>query len=269
MGQITSCSLLISTYNWPGALEVCLLSALQQTVLPAEIVIADDGSTTETKELIEKISNTTNIPIKHAWQEDEGFQAGKIRNKAIALTTTDYIVQIDGDIIMHPNCIEDHLAIAEEGFFIAGSRTLFNKELTDLVIKTKRINFGIYTKGSSNVLNGLRIKFLREYLASRYKAAGKDLYDAKGCNMSFWKKDLIAVNGYDEAYVGWGKEDTDLTIRLMNSGVKKKYLKMGGIAYHLFHKLVPRDKLQENIMMMNLVLEKRNTWAEVGLDQYL
>ena len=65
---------------------------------------------------------------------------------------------------MHPNCIEDHLAIAEEGFFIAGSRTLFNKKLTDLVIKTKRINFGIYTKGSSNVLNGLRIKFLREYL---------------------------------------------------------------------------------------------------------
>ena len=87
--------------------------------------------------------------------------------------------------------------------------------------------------------------------------------------MSFWKKDLIAVNGYDEAYVGWGKEDTDLTIRLMNSGVKKKYLKMGGIAYHLFHKLVPRDKLQENIIMMNLVLEKRNTWAETGLNQYL
>ncbi len=269
MRKITACSLLISTYNWPGALEVCLLSALQQTFLPSEILIADDGSKDDTKALIDSFRTKTTIPIKHVWQKNEGFQAGKIRNKAFALATTNYIVQIDGDIIMHPKCIEDHINIAEEGYFIAGSRTLLNKELTESVIKEKKILFGIYTKGSSNILNGLRIKFLREYLSIRYKVSGKDKYDGKGCNMSFWKKDLLAVNGYDEAYVGWGKEDTDLVIRLINYGIKKKYLKMGGIAYHLFHKLVPRDKLQENILKMNAVLEKRNTWAEKGLNQYL
>ena len=269
MNESISCGVLIATYNWHEALEVCLLSVLNQSILPLEIVIADDGSSNQTKEIIEKIQSKTNIPIIHVWQKNEGFQAGKIRNKAIAKFTSDYIVQIDGDIIMHPNLIEDHLYISEKGYFIAGSRTLLNQRLTAKVIQSKRMRFGLYTKGSMNILNGIRMRSIQSFLSTRYKVSGKDKYDGKGCNMSFWKEDLIAVNGYDEAYYGWGKEDSDLVVRLINKGVKKKYLKMGGIAYHLFHKIVDRNRLQENILKMNETIENRATWAKVGLDQYL
>ena len=97
-------SLVISTYNWPEALELCLKSSLRQTVAPAEILVADDGSDERTAQLIARYRVQTSIPIVHVWQEDTGFRVGSIRNKAIALATGAYIIQVDGDVILHPDC---------------------------------------------------------------------------------------------------------------------------------------------------------------------
>ena len=135
-------TLLISTYNWEDALKIVLLSAHQQTIQPNEILIADDGSRTSTKKIIDVFSQKLNI--KHVWHEDNGFQKTIILNKAIAQTNSDYIIQIDGDIIMHKNFIKDHISKAKKGQFIHGSRVFLNKALTKKTLKNQHLYFSFF-----------------------------------------------------------------------------------------------------------------------------
>ena len=111
-------SLVISTYNWKEALCLCLLSVTRQTVVPAEVIIADDGSRPDTKLLIEDFQQNFPCPIKHIWHEDKGWRKCIIMNKAFALCEGDYIIEIDGDIIMHSHFIEDHISEAAPGYFL-------------------------------------------------------------------------------------------------------------------------------------------------------
>lgn len=111
-------SLVISTYNWKEALGLCLLSVTRQTVIPTEVIIADDGSRSDTKLLIEEFKNHFPCPIKHVWHEDNGWRKCIIMNKAFAVCEGDYIIEIDGDIIMHSHFIEDHVTEATPGCFL-------------------------------------------------------------------------------------------------------------------------------------------------------
>ena len=95
-------TLVNTTYNWSESLELVLKSIENQTIVPEEVVIADDGSAVETKEIIGKFQKDSDLNIIHSWQEDIGFRAAKARNKAIAKSSGDYIILIDGDIILHP-----------------------------------------------------------------------------------------------------------------------------------------------------------------------
>ncbi|MGI8951015.1 MAG: glycosyltransferase family 2 protein [Chitinophagaceae bacterium] len=263
-------SLVISTYNWPEALNICLESVKKQSVLPTEIIIADDGSDVKTAELISLHQKNFPVPVLHVWQPDEGFQLAKIRNKAFAKASTDYLIQIDGDLILHPHFIKDHLSIAAPGYFITGSRVLLQKKITEEILQTGDLDeLKLFIKNSKNFFNGLRIKPLRNFMATRYKQTGKHTFYVKGCNMAFWKNDLIKVNGYDESFTGWGKEDSEIAIRLINAAVKKKFLKMGGIAYHLFHKEVGREKEKLNTQLMQNAIDKNYTSCKNGLNKYL
>ena len=124
-------SLIVSTYNRPEALKLCLLSAIRQNVLPDEIIVGDDGSTNQTKELIEQISRISPVPIKHIWHPDEGFRLAMMRNKAVAASEGDYIIETDGDIIMHPCFVADHVSMARKGCYLKGGRVNLGRELTD------------------------------------------------------------------------------------------------------------------------------------------
>jgi glycosyltransferase involved in cell wall biosynthesis len=264
-----NCSLIVSTYNWPGALLLCLKSVVEQSVLPGEIIVADDGSKNDTKELVEAFAETSPVPVKHVWQPDEGFQLARIRNRAIAQASFPYIIQIDGDLILHPHFIKDHLHIRQEGYFVSGSRVLLSKETSEGLIKNQSLQVNRYHKGSRNFFNKFRNPLLRRVLSTRYKMRGKNKFYVKGCNMAFWKKDLVKVNGYNEAFTGWGKEDSEIAIRLTNAGIKKKFLKMGGVCYHLYHQEASRELEQKNERMMERSIEEKKVFAESGLDQYL
>jgi glycosyltransferase involved in cell wall biosynthesis len=264
-----SCSLLISTYNWPEALKLCIKSALGQTVLPNEIVICDDGSTVETKKLIDALNINSKIPIKHIWQPDEGFQLAKIRNKGFAETSCDYIIQIDGDLVLHPDFVKDHLLFAKKGYFTTGSRVILSEESTHEIINQSSISIDFKKIKYKNFLNKFRAPFLWDLLATTYKNKGIHKYYVKGCNMAFWKKDILSVNGYNEDFVGWGREDSEIAIRLINSGVRKRFLKFGGIAYHLFHPEASRELEEKNINMMIKAIEEKHRYIEKGIDRYL
>lgn len=263
------CSLIISTYNWPGALQLCLNSTLRQSILPAEIIVADDGSDEETRKIINEFAATTSIPVKHVWHPDEGFQLAKIRNRAIAQVSSPYIIQIDGDILLHPHFIKDHLHIRQRGYFVTGSRVLLSKETSEGLIQNQSLEIDKYHKGTRNFLNMFRNSFLREILSTRYKISGNNRFYVKGCNMAFWNRDLVWVNGYNEAFTGWGKEDSEIAIRLMNSGIKKKFLKLGGVCYHLHHHETCRRREQQNMNMMEKSIKEKKVFAEYGLNQYI
>lgn len=264
---MTNCSLIIATYNWPDALNLCLESISIQTLSPMEIIIADDGSTINTKHLIQSWQKKISIPIKHIWHEDEGFQLAKIRNKAIAAADYSYIIQIDGDLILHKDFIKDHIELRKADCFVTGSRVLLSKITSENLIKNTSIDIKAHSINNKNLLNGVRIKLLRKLFKSTYKQSGKNKYYVKGCNMAFWKQSLESVNGYNEDFTGWGREDSELAIRLINSNVKKQFLKMGGICYHIFHKEAERKNETFNTKMMNKAIVEKRVWAENGLSK--
>jgi glycosyltransferase involved in cell wall biosynthesis len=266
---MNNCSLLVSTYNWPDALALCLKSILEQTVLPAEIIIADDGSRDDTRYLIQNFSQQSAVPVVHVWHPDEGFQLSKIRNRAIAKAVQAYIIQIDGDLILNKHFISDHLHIREPGYFVSGSRVLLSNATSEALLQRGSIEVQKHHKGSKNFFNRFRNRTLRQVLSTRYKISGANKYYVKGCNMAFWKTDLLKVNGYNELFTGWGREDSELAIRLINAGVQKKFLKMGGTTYHLFHKEVSRELEPRNIQLMEMAIEQKLTQAQNGLNKYL
>jgi len=241
---------------------------MQQQVLPAEVLIADDGSGEETAEVIRHFQKISPVPIHHIWHPDEGFRLAAIRNKAIAAANGEYIIQIDGDLILHPWFVADHLEMSKPGYFVAGSRVMLSQAVSKKLIRHQSIDLRTYGDGRL-VINGLRNRTLRRLLALRYKISGRHKYYVKGCNMAFFKKDLVRVNGYNEAFRGWGSEDREIAIRLINTGVKKQSIKMGAVCYHLYHTLSSKNAAHQNQLLMSEAIQQGLTRAIDGLNKHL
>ncbi len=250
-----ACTLIIATYNWPQALELCLLSVFKQTTLPAEIIIADDGSAVETKQLIDKCRKNTPVPIKHIWHKDDGFRKTIILNEAVRNSSYPYIIQIDGDIIIHKKFIAEHLKNAALGFFIRGSRILLTEPFTTQYIKDKNINISFFSKGVQHRFNAFHSGFLSAIILIISKKTNPG--NVIGCNLSFYKKDFIIINGYNNDITGWGREDGELAARFINSGILKKQVKNQAIAFHMFHGYFSRDRDAINIEILNSAINQK------------
>src|SRR5690606_32761412 len=192
-------ALLISTYNWKEALELVLESILIQSKMPDEILIADDGSTEATKILIETYQSKFHFPLLHIWQEDKGFRKSMILNKAVANTNADYIIQIDGDCILHKEFVADHIKNAKKGIYLYGSRVNILPEFVEEIFNKGIVKFNFTSKEIKNKTRTLHISFLSN-LYKPHKGISKKF---RGCNVSYWRKDFIDVNGYNEDFVGW------------------------------------------------------------------
>lgn len=258
-------TLIISTYNRPGALRQCLESVKHQKILPNEVIVGDDGSKEETVRLIKEFQANYPVPLIHVWHEDKGFRLAKIRNKSVAKATYEYIIQIDGDIILHPFFVADHIALAEKGYYLKGGRTNIEKRLTDFLCNSssyKKMNF--FTQGISRRINALHILWLARFLSERRKTR-----PGLGCNMSFWRNDFIQINGYDEFFVGWGGEDYDLAMRLIHLGCKKRSLKFAGIGFHLWHKDLYMNNKDKNFQYYHDGVDEKRITCKIGISQYL
>ena len=258
-------ALLISTYNWPEALELILQSILNQTKLPNEILIADDGSNQATKELIEVYRKKINIPIHHTWQEDMGFRKARVLNMAVKLCKADYIIEIDGDILLHPKFIEDHIKNAKPGIFVQGARASIghNKTIEILGGKFHFANINILTNGIKSRFNAIRLPIF-SFLLRETKSSYKNI---KACNLAYWRNDYIAVNGYDNQFHGWGWEDNEFAARLIHAGVKKKRLKLAAIVYHLYHTHNANWEEKNNEKRYEATIENKITACLDGFNQ--
>ncbi|WP_321298563.1 glycosyltransferase family 2 protein [Marinifilum fragile] len=260
-----STAIIVSTYNWPKALELSIKSVFKQTILPNEIIIADDGSKSDTTQLIEELRNISPIEIKHVWHEDSGFRKTMIMNKGFAMCESDYIIQIDGDIILHKKFVQDHIEIAESGYFVSGKRAYINKKesLKLQVNPDKEINF-FALKDKMQVVRLPHFFNFRRLSNSKNPNKG-----IKGSNMAFWKKDIVNINGYDEELKMWGYEDKEIAARLINSGVLKKRVRYRCLSYHLYHKIASKENLQFHQKVLDRTIDEKLVTCEKGLSQYM
>jgi glycosyltransferase involved in cell wall biosynthesis len=261
MGNKTSAALLISTYNWPEALNLVFQSILRQTCLPDEIIIADDGSNEDTKKLIDSFRSRFPIPLNHFWQQDDGFRKTAIINQAIANTTCNYIIQVDGDIILDPHFIEDHMAIREKGTYVRGSRVLLSNAKSNNFLKAGSYTaLSAFSNGIKNRINALRIPFLSSFFIGKSQRSD----NVHGSNCAYWRTDFIKVNGYNNQMKGWGHEDIELAARFINAGLRQKKVKMLAICYHLHHLYNDRARAAMNFGIYQQAVKNRATTCSDG-----
>jgi glycosyltransferase involved in cell wall biosynthesis len=255
----------IATFNWPGALGLLLESILVQDILPEEIVIADDGSDLSTKILIDAYRDRFSIAIKHFWQEHNGFQKSAILNRAIAGTSCNYIIQIDGDIVLHKHFIRDHIALAEKGCYIRGSRVMLSEKISNNFLAAGRFEkISPFSIGIRNRINALRIPLLSPLFIKKNKYS----HNFRGCNCAFWKTDFISVNGYNNAFKGWGHEDIELAARFINTGIIQKKAKLVAVCYHLHHEIVDMQREPVNFKIYESTLNKGAKYCLSGYSSY-
>ena len=257
--------LIITTYNWTEALAKVLHSIRFQSYFPSEVVVCDDGSEIECRNLIIGLQKNFPCILKHVWQEDKGFRAASIRNKGILALSKDieYIVSIDGDMILHKNFIKDHVNFSERNCFIQGGRALISEKLTAKLLEQVNTshNFYLFSQGISNRKNTLYIPFFTKF----YKKLNQDLRGVKACNMSFWREDLFLINGFNEDFIGWGREDTEIAVRLFKNGKFRKNIKFSGLAFHLYHHENSRSNISVNDHLLSDAIISNSHWCDNGL----
>ncbi len=259
-------SVIITTYNRPDALKKVLDGLLTQTRLPREIIIADDGSDTLTKNMLQPYLNHNRIWIRHVWQEDNGFRAARIRNMAIAESSGDYLVLLDGDCIPEKHFIQDHLDLARQGYFFQGKRVIVTqsveREFNNNTCNSKtRLMMHALKNEISNCHHIVRIPFFPSYTISR-------LSGVRSCNMGLFRKDIQAVNGFNHDFEGWGREDSELVVRLFKYGLKRKENPFKAVCFHLWHHENKRNLLELNDSILNKTLESGSFFCKSGLNEF-
>lgn len=267
-------AVIVTTYNRPDALAAVLEGYCVQQDLAFELIVADDGSTADTRAVIECYAAQSPFPLRQVWQEDHGFRAAAARNRAVAATTADYIVFTDGDCVPARDFVHRHRLLAETGCFLAGNRVLLSERLTAQALHTQlRLHdwsmaqwAGARLRGDINRL----LPLLRLPDGAFRRRAPQRWQGVKTCNFSAWRADLLRVNGFDEAYAGrWGLEDSDLAIRLIHAGVRHKNARFGAAVFHLWHREADKRGFDENRRLLDELLASTRFRARLGVDQYL
>ncbi|WP_306392888.1 glycosyltransferase family 2 protein [Telluria beijingensis] len=272
MQQTQTISVVVTTYNRPDALEAVVEACFLQDDKNFEIIIADDGSTANTRDCIERLAARAPVPVKHVWQPDDGFRAAMARNRGTLAATGDYIIFLDGDCVPQRDFIARHRALSQPGFLVSGSRILLSQRLTERALR-EHIDLAGLTLGQRlrYRLAGDMNKVIQTML--RWPDVGRvrrtfSWRRIKSCNLAVWKSDLVKVNGFDESFTGWGHEDSDLVVRLFHAGVLRKDGALATEVLHLWHREAQRDQESSN---RRIVLERAasgTTQATVGLREH-
>ncbi len=262
-------SVIVTTYNREDALAAVLRSLARQTDRDFEVLVADDGSGPATAATVEAWKARVGHRVEHVWHEDKGFRAGEIRNRAVLAARGDYIVFLDGDCIVRPDFVAQHRNLAEQGVFVTGNRILLSPDLTARVLRDglepETWSVGKFIaerlRGGVNRLSAL----LKLPLGPLRQMRAREWKGARSCNLAIWRRDLDTVDGFDADYAGWGKEDSDLIVRLLHAGIVRKDGNFATGVIHLWHKEADRSALAENERKLEQLLTGRDIRAKRGL----
>lgn len=270
-------SVVVATYNRPRHLRLCLLSIAASSVLPSEVLIADDGSTSETAETVQEMQKSLAqaFPILHVWQEHDGIRKQRIVNEAVRRSSGEYLLFTDGDCTVHREWIESHLKRSDPNAILTGQRVQIGKELAEKIL------------GSGVVINTLTFELLKDFLARRSQHAQEAFVIRNGllrrllkkerirsanavigCNCSLYKDLFMAVNGYDEDFAGFGDEDADLGVRVLNQGKFIRSVRNLAIVFHLFHPGTwdfTTEQFKQNALIKQRRIENREAFCKNGI----
>jgi glycosyltransferase involved in cell wall biosynthesis len=262
-------SVIVTTYKREDALEAVLRSLARQTDAEFEVIVADDGSGPETAALVEAWKARVGHRVEHVWHQDSGFRAAEIRNRAVLASRGTYVIFIDGDCIVRPDFVAIHRGLAEKGAFVTGNRILLSRKLTERILEQQLSpetwRFGRWIverlRGGINRLSALLhlpLGPLRDMRRDKWQGA-------RSCNLAIWRSDLDKVDGFDADYSGWGKEDSDLILRLLHAGVRRKDGVFATGVIHLWHAEADRSQLNDNERKLGVVVDGDRVRAQRGL----
>jgi glycosyltransferase involved in cell wall biosynthesis len=269
-------TVIVPTYNRPQALKLCLLSLAKQSLLPHEVMIADDGSGPETRAMIEEMRQELKdlFPVRHVWHEDVGFRKPKILNETVRQASGDYLIFIDGDCMAHRHFVRTHVQKGGPDRILSGKRVELGKKLTERLLSkgkllnslTPRLLWDSLRGGSRKAEEAIVIRspFLR-MLAHRDRITDDGVW---GCNFSLYKELFIAINGCDEDFLDGSIEDNDLGIRVLNQGKRVQSVRGLAIIFHLWHKSswsFENEKYQNNLAILKQRISKKEQFCKNGI----
>lgn len=267
-------SVIFTTYNSPAWLEKVLWGFFCQSVSDFEIIIADDGSGAETRELIERLSQDAPIKIKHLWQPDEGFQKCRILNKAVLAAEGDYLIFTDGDCIPRKDFVEQHLRHAAPGRYLSGGYFKLPMDISQSITREDVVSQRIFSPGWLRKQGmAIRVKGLKLTSQRWVAALLNSLIPVKrtwnGHNSSCHKSCILAVNGFDEN-MQYGGEDVEFGMRLKHLGIKPKRIRYSTTPVHLEHArgYVTSEMLENNRKIFEHTRRTQSRWTNNGLDKY-
>ena len=265
-------TVIIASYNKPRYLELALEGYRHQSVRDQkpdfDIIIADDGSSDETKALIDTVKKDFPVNITHIWHKDDGFRKCRILNKAIATATdSDYLIFTDDDCIPLPDFVESHLKLASPKSFLSSGAMRMPQQLTDYIFANgyKKINFSFNWLHQHGLPD--KLKYKRFYWTQFTRTLLDYLVPVKktfnGNNTSVFRKDLLKVGGFDERMQYYG-EDVELGLRLENSGVTGKRVRHRARALHLEHgrAYVTEEMIVKNKIIISETLASKRSYSE-------
>ena len=262
-------SVVVATYDRADALDAVLRGLSRQDDHDFEVIVADDGSSEATRRTVEGWSGRIGVPLKHVWHGDVGFRLAEIRNRAILASAGEICVFLDGDSIPRPGFVAAHRCLAEPGWFVAGNRVLLTQALSERVLRDglepELWGAAAWCKaraaGDVNrvlPLVPLPLGTLRRVNATRWEGA-------RGGNLAIRKADLVRVDGFDAAFAGWGLEDSDIIVRLIRAGVRRKDGRFATGVVHLWHPEQDRARLPGNQEKLDAVIRGDRVRALRGL----
>jgi glycosyltransferase involved in cell wall biosynthesis len=269
-------TVIVPTYNRPRALKLCLMSLARQSVVPHEVMIADDGSAEETRAMVTNLQRELQrfFPIRHVWHEDRGFRKPMILNETVRQATGDYLVFIDGDCMAHRHFVRSHRDWSAPDAILSGKRVEIGKELTERLLArglvlnsfSPRLVWDAARGRSRKVEEALMIRnpYLRRML-HRDRITDDGVW---GCNFSLSRDLFFAINGCDEDFQDGSIEDNDLGIRVLNRGKRLRSLRGLAVIFHLWHRSswsFENEKYQHNLAILNKRIANRETTCKNGI----
>ena len=271
MALSRAASIVFSTYNQPDWLEKVLIGFAAQDRRDFEILVADDGSGEETRQRIDALRSQLPVPVHHLWQPDEGFRKCRAMNMAIDHATSDYLIFTDGDCIPRADFVSTHLRLREPGRFLSGGYHKLPMS-TSFSISPGDIHAGRCFEENWLCRHGMpKSRRNLKLTAGPWMACVLDTLSParaswNGHNASGWKRDIVAINGFDER-MRYGGEDREFGERLENSGIHGKRIRHRAIVVHLEHtrSYATQEGIQFNRQLRAETRDTRRTWTEYGI----
>lgn len=263
-------TVIVSTYNNPVALEKSFWGWQQQSDPDFDILIADDGSGVETRQVIARIQSKMPGRVTHIWHEDDGFRKSKILNEAIRVAQGEYLIFSDGDCIPRDDFVSAHRRCSRPNYFLAGGSHIDVPQMAHEELSEQDVASQQAFEASWLTSRGMPRRFRRRLTRDRQLACLFDLLTPRpgiftGANASAWKNDILAINGFDSSST-YGSDDKELGVRLVNNGVKSRQLKHSLVCLHQSH---PRpyspEQLRQNRLKLKETKKRSVTWIEDGV----